>query len=986
LLLTDVVDSTHMAEELGDVAMAELWARHDRVARDLLVEHHGLEIDKTDGFLLLFERTADAVTYALAYHRALVDLELAARAGLHVGPVILTENAPTDVARGAKPLEVDGLAKPTAARVMSVARGGQTLLTEAARHALGETPLRVESHGHWRMKGVSEPMELFEIGAGNAPFQPPPDGGKVYRVLRRDDVWLPVHHVKHSLPAERDAFVGRKEDLDALDRLLGDGHRLVSVLGIGGTGKTRLVTRYGWTWLGDWPGGVWFCDLSEARSRDGLVSAVARALDVSLGADDPVAQLGHAIAGRRRCLVLLDNFEQVTAHAATTLGRWLDSAGEAAFVVTTREVLGLPGETALALSPLGRGEAIELFAARAAQAQRGFKLPEADRPIVGELVELLDGLPLAIELAAARTRVMPPTKLLQRMSQRFKLLTSRGRRDRHATLRAALDWSWDLLDADEQAALAQLSVFEGGFTLDAAEAVLAVQDVWPTDLVQALVDKSLVRRVSEERFDLLVSVQVYAAERLDERGEVEETQSRHGRWAAELVPEHKVLHGFDGAALRASLTVEVPNLVQAHRSALARGDAALAARTALAAADLLGFTGPVGMAIDMVERARVEGLDPDLALDLHWSLGRLRHMAGQPDVAEEAYQAAIGLARELGRNTTRASATLGLATIARGRGQLERSAQLNREIIELARAIEFPAAEATALANLASVSSQLGHAEEAWSFHHQALEVNRSVGDEELEATVRIGLANLAMAKGDTTRAIELLQTAQQAARHSGSPTLQGIALGNLGRIHGFRNDTELALRSLREAVELHRHVGSPRYEGLTLINLGALLVNADRFEEARDVFEDALRLLRRAGAGAGQAIALANLGNIARLQGRLEVAEEHLGEAIASARRTGNRPQEGTYLRMLGMVRAAAEQFDEATALLRQAASIHRETEVVGELAQDLGSLGEVLAQQGDVAAASEPLEQALALALRTQMAGYAAHVEAVIQSIGEE
>jgi class 3 adenylate cyclase len=234
LLLTDLVDSTQLAERLGDARMAAVWAAHDRTARDLLPPHRGREIDKTDGFLLLFEGASDAVSYALAYHRALRDLSarldvpLAARAGLHVGPVVLRENAPEDVARGAKPLEVEGVAKPVAARIMGLAVGGQTLLSDAARASLGEVSHRLESHGHWRMKGVAEPVELFEVGDDRAPFTPPPDAAKVYRVVRHGELWLPVKQVKHSLPTERDAFVGRDADLQDLARRLDDGAHLIS--------------------------------------------------------------------------------------------------------------------------------------------------------------------------------------------------------------------------------------------------------------------------------------------------------------------------------------------------------------------------------------------------------------------------------------------------------------------------------------------------------------------------------------------------------------------------------------------------------------------------------------------------------------------------------------------------------------------------------------------------------------------------------------
>jgi class 3 adenylate cyclase len=532
VLVTDVVDSTTLSERLGDSAMTALWARHDALARDLLRVHHGREIDKSDGFLLLFDGASDAVDYAVAYHRALraLDPPLEARVGLHFGDVILTENPSDAVGLGAKPIEVHGLAKPIAARVMSVSAGGQTLLTEAARTSLGATKLRLTSHGHWRMKGIADPMELFEVGDADAPFTPPPDGAKGYRVVTRGDLWLPVKEVKHSLPTERDKFVGRQVDLHALAHRLEQGATLVSVLGIGGCGKTRLVTRYGWTWLGDYPGGVWFCDLSEARTVEGIAYAVAQALDVPLG-NDPVVQLGHAIAGRGRCLVILDNFEQVARHATETLGHWLDRASDAQFVVTSREVLGLPGEEALALAPLPPSEGATLFIERARSATRDFE-PD-DRASIEALVQLLDGLPLAIELAAARVRVMQPKALLDRMAERFQLLaTPGGRHNRQVTLRATLDWSWELLSPDEQQALGQLSVFEGGFTLPAAEAVLALERTWQTDAVQALVDKSLIRRVSDERFRPV-------GERTGIRGgtawKVRRPRTRSGRGAARRV-------------------------------------------------------------------------------------------------------------------------------------------------------------------------------------------------------------------------------------------------------------------------------------------------------------------------------------------------------------------------------------------------------------------------------------------------------------------
>ncbi len=475
LLFTDVEGSTQLTEQLGDVTASALWSEHDRIARNLMRVWNGREIDKSDGFLLLFDQVEDAVRFAMAMHHALSELSppLRSRAGIHCGDMVARQNTVEDINLGAKPLELDGVAKAVASRIMSIARGGQTLLSAPARAALGDGGWKLLSHGHWRMKGLAEPIELFEVGDGSAPFIPPAYSAKSFPVVRTRGGWMAVADLPHNIPAERDTFVGRDDALDALAALFHTDRRLITTLGIGGIGKTRLAIRYALTWLGEYPGGVWFCDLSPASSLDGIVLAVAQGLDVPLGREEPIPQLGAAIAGRGQCLVILDNFEQVARHAEATVGRWLERAPEARFLVTSREVLGIPGEEAFVLAPLPADAAIRLFETRAKAAHDTFGSGGSEAASIAMLVELLDRLPLAIELSAARIRVMSPRVMLDRMDQRFKLLASSGgRRERQATLRATLDWSWDLLAQSEQSALAQLSAFEGGFSLEAAEAVV----------------------------------------------------------------------------------------------------------------------------------------------------------------------------------------------------------------------------------------------------------------------------------------------------------------------------------------------------------------------------------------------------------------------------------------------------------------------------------------------------------------------------------
>ncbi len=930
LLLTDVVDSTKLTKHFGDEAMGRLWAAHDRAARDLLPTCGGREIDKTDGMLLLFDAAADAVKYALAYQHALSALNppLKARAGLHVGPVTLRENSASDVALGAKPLEVEGVAKAIAARVMSIAMGGQILISSDARQGLSEEWLRVQSHGHWRVKGLDEPIELFEIGRAEEPFLPPPDADKAYRVVLQDEHWLPVREVRHSLPAERDAFVGRAQALADLSRRIQSGARLVSVLGIGGTGKTRLVTRYGRSWLGEFPGGVWFCDLAAARSLDGIVNAVAQGLDVPLGQDEPVAQLGHAIAGRGRCLVILDNFEQVARHAEQTLGRWLDRAGEACFIVTTREVLGLAGEEVLALPPMSPTDGLALFLQRAEAAKPDFRPSAEDHAAIAPLVALVDGLPLAIELAAARVRVMPPRLLLQRMSERFKLLASKGGRlDRQSTLRAAFDWSWDLLLPAEKAALAQLSVFEGGFTLEAAEAVLDLcgydDAPWAVDAVHSLVDKSFVRQRADERFDLLVSVQVYAAEHLQTEGRytgsgpqaMAEAQLRHVRWFAALGP----IRATEGQC------ADLDNLVTACRRAEALGDGNSAAGALEGAWAALYLRGPFKTGVDLAESVcAMPGLDGRAAAYALSTLANALVTSGDSDSAHALYERAFAYARAAGDKRCEAQVSVRLGFLHEHEGRID----------------------------------------EARVQHTTAMQIARELGEHELECQAINGLGSLELDEGRMDAALHEYERALALARKTGDRRMQGNLLGNLGNVHAEMGRMDEASACNEEALAIARETGHRVLESNTLCNLGMLYVVLDRPSEAEAASKAALTLARELGHIRLESIVLCNLGIVFDRLDRMEEAQASFQAALHIAQALGDPRYEGQFQGYLGLSHARQGEHDDARKCLDSGEAMLRSASDQFGLGVLLTSRAEAHQLAGETSSAIASLDAAATIA----------------------
>ena len=337
--------------------------------------------------------------------------------------------------------------------------------------------------------------------------------------------------------------------------------------------------------------------------------SLAAALGVPLSEGDTIEQLGHVLASRGRALLIFDNFEHVVACGESTIGRWMTACPDAVFLVTSRTVLDLPGETHLHLSTMESNDSVDLFLDRAQRARPDYKPTPMERDAIEELVGVLDNLPLAIELAAARIRILTPSKMLARVSDRFKLLTSRGgKNEAKTTLRGTLDWSWNLLTDWEQEALAQISVFEGGFDLEAVEGILDldayVEAPWTMDPVQSLVDKSLVRTVGDDRFDLLVSVREYAAERLAERDGLEPVYKRHGTYYGDFGSQEAIesFRRKNGSLAREALFLEFDNLLVALNRGIARGDAEVVTPVLRALLEIFEKRGPIALAVELASR------------------------------------------------------------------------------------------------------------------------------------------------------------------------------------------------------------------------------------------------------------------------------------------------------------------------------------------------------------------------------------------------
>jgi predicted ATPase/class 3 adenylate cyclase len=478
LLFADVEQSTALLLRLGAKRYAAALAEYQRVVRRAVESNGGVQVDaEGDGFFAAFPSAEQAVSGAAESQAALAERGLRVRMGMHTG----------------EPLVVDGRYRGIdvhqAARVAAAGHGEQVLLSEAT-HDLLDASVRVRDLGRHRLKDLGEPVRLYQLGDGDFP---PPRG--------LDSTNLPVQPTP---------LIGREHELQEAGRLLRT-HRIVTLTGPGGSGKTRVALQLAANAVEDFPGGVVWVPLQALRDAELVLPTVARALGTAGRNEDGI--------GERRVLLVLDNFEQLLDAAP----RVADLAAELSglkLLITSRQPLHVSGEYEYPVLPLREQEALALFVERATAVKPDF----ADDGVVVDICRRLDCLPLALELAAARVKVLSAAELLKRLDRRLSILTG-GAQDwpeRQRTLRATIAWSYDLLSADEQRLFARLAVFAGGCTLEAAESVCEAD----LDAVAGLVDKSLLRR-EDDRYLMLDTIGEFALECLQDRGEEEALRRRH---------------------------------------------------------------------------------------------------------------------------------------------------------------------------------------------------------------------------------------------------------------------------------------------------------------------------------------------------------------------------------------------------------------------------------------------------------------------------
>jgi predicted ATPase/DNA-binding SARP family transcriptional activator len=697
-----------------------------------------------------------------------------------------------------------------------------------------------------------------------------------------------------ALPVETTSFVGREAELDTIEELLGLS-RLLTLTGPGGSGKSRLALRAGAQAAGRYADGVWLAELAPISRPELVVPVVAQVLSAL---EEPGRTLLDGIATRlasTEALLIVDNCEHVIDAAAEMIAALLRRCPRLRILATSQTRLGVPGEASWPVPPLtvpgpevtgpaaaAEAESVRLFCDRAALARPGFTLTGQNAGPVSDICRQLDGIPLAIELAAARISALTTIQLSARLDNRFRLLTGGNRAGlpRHRTLEAAIEWSHDLLSETERVCFRRMAVFAGGCTIDAVEAVCP-DPALPLDVVfetvTGLVDRSLLtteERFGSMRYGMLESIHQYALRRLAAAGETGDLHRRHRAWLLDFAGQAE-LAGPDQAAWLDLLEAERDNfraaMERSRRSPDAAGrDPVFALAVSGALAPFWMVRGPVAVGRGVLDAALAEaGPRPDprlraIALD---GAGQLASVQGDQDGQWAYQQESLSIWRELGDDPRVASCLGDLGSVAHIRG-------------------DYPAAQ---------------------SLYTEALELAERAGDGQLMGRALSGLGRLALHQGDLREATKYYLESMARFTDIGDLRRATLILGNLGVVATHLGDLGLAERRLTEHLDNARRLGDPKLTGGALTNLGMIAYRLGDHERAADLHQQALDLSEQVGDRRLQVAALVNLGLAAARRPDYPAAARYLLRGLAVAEAIGERRSVAECLEELAAVESAA-------------------------------------------------------------------------------
>jgi len=928
-LFTDIEGSTKLSQQFPDKLPAALEKHHAILIKEIESNNGFIFQNVGDAFCCAFGSSEDAVKAAVDIQINLANEKwdeavIKVRVGIHSG------NAEWN---GKDYMGYITLAR--AARVMSAAYGGQILVSNDAYEFCKDNceNVRVKNIsfrdlGERRLKDVIEPIRLYQV---------------LSKDLREDFPPLDTLDARpNNLPLQLTSFIGREKEMKQVKEAL-KLNRLVTLASAGGSGKTRLALQTAAEVIDDYEYGVWFVDLAALNDPALLTATIIVALGIKEQSKKTTEETLIDFLKEKEILILLDNCEQLVHACADLTERLLSSCSKLKIIATSREALNCKGEKTYRIPPLtmpdpnsnytpeqlAQYESVRLFIERALMVNPEFRVNNENSHALAEICSRLDGIPLAIELAAARTNALPVVKIYERLDDRFSLLTG-GKRTalpRQQTLRALIDWSYDLLSGEEKLLWCRLSVFSGGWTLEAAEEICSDDKINKSvilDLLSQLTEKSvIIYDESKERYRILESIKQYGIEKLSDGYEV---YLRHLNFFLELSEKAALqLRSEKARFWLDTIDADHSNFISAIDWSVSNE---IADKGAIIAAALGNFWNTAG----------------------HYSTGiRLNENILQSTRAID--------------KSSKVKVLTWLCVFKYHQGDYEQVRRYSEECLAISKTISDKKGIAESLHNLGKVADIKGDYEQAKKYHEESLAFKNEIGDKNGMADSLQSLGNLSVDQGDYEKAQKYFEESFAIKKEMGDKKGMASNMNSLGCLSSFQGDYEQAKKYHEESLAYNKDIGSKMGVAISMGNLGMIAFNQGEYEQAKKYYEESLAIRKELGNRKGMADYMHNLGGIVYTQGDYEQAKKYFEDSLAVRKEIGDRIGMADSLNNLGGVMYTQGDYEQAKNYFEESLATRKEIGDKRGMADSLNNLGSVARHSGDHEQAKKYHEESLAI-----------------------
>jgi len=885
-LFTDIEGSSKLSQQFPDTIQITLEKHHSIIQKAVDAANGFTFRTVGDAFCCAFQNAYDAVAAAVSAQMILSKEEwngadVKVRMGIHGGEA---EWNGTDY--------MGYITLVRTSRLMAAANGEQILISDISYDKFkknNDNELSFKDLGERRLKDVIKPIKLFQI---------------ISPGLREDFPPLKTLDARpNNLPIQLTSFIGREEVMKEIKKLLTQ-NRLLTVIGTGGAGKTRLAMQAGADMIDEFANGVFITELAPVTDEAMIVQTILNSLRVK---EEPEKTLQETLINYlkdKELLFILDNCEHLINECAHLSEILLSTCPHLKIIATSRESLNCSGEQTYRLpslslpdsSPdktpeaLSRFESVRLFIERALIVDSNFRITNDNAILISDICSRLDGIPLAIELAAARIKLLSIEKIYQRLGDSFNLLTG-GRRTalpRQQTLRALIDWSYDLLSENEKMLWRKVSVFTGGWTLESAEEICSGDKVKTEtlDLLDQLSEKSIIMYDAEkERYRILETIKQYGEEKLKEANENEEMVSKHlGMFLDLSLTAEKNLVGNQALQWLEKLETEHGNLQSAIIRSVNNSESEEGIKLAVALEKFWNLRGYYSTGRRLLDGILVnaEGVDRSLLAKALQCAGSLTIRQGEYEKARKFYKESLKLRVEIGDKQEIALALTGLGNIEMDQGNYEGAENFFNESLSLNKQTGDKSSIANSLMNIGNVNYGRRNFEKAKKYYEESLVISRETGEKNIIASLINNFGTVAFYLGNFEEAQKYLQESILLKEELGDKYGVSVTLRNMGTIAMKQGDNEQAQKYLERSLSFSTEVGDKRSIAITYNNLGNVAIERENFEQAHQFYEQSLTLFREVGDKSGIAFSLTNLGSIAFNQLNYELSQIYYEESLS--------------------------------------------------------------------------------------------------------